>query len=674
MRIRDHNAVPLGQHSAGLVGRDYQRHGCWCERRWPDYLASAGAGYTSVPSCAVTDSSGTGSGATCSALMSLQSASVSTAGVECLNGTDNFVVGIDGTGTVAQITATVSSGAVNGTPTIVVRGLLSGLGTLSAAPGYGANCTTAPTFNLSYGVAALQVTALGAFYATTHTTAALSGGAPTTAAVLGTPLISAPVPPLKTTITAYTSSTSVTLNDAAGTAISGTDQILWATNDYTAFQNALNSGVGTLVPAEIYWIGGTLDPGAGSTTISGQGMNKTIIAFDNGTSTTRDSGSWTPLFENISGSATALKGSIQIEDPQLRGLLDFGRVNVGGAGLELNNYTDLEFDRIKFYQIPYMAMQNEAIQRFTVSNSGFDTVMSDQARCRSCFAVRIIGNKFIHSNDDSVALHQASYVQGAGVVREGLIVEGNDFEDTLGVHILGARSAIIRGNSFRRTKVSATNLSWNSYEGVNQLRGIAIADNSMEDVISRVPLGAAGCVICLSVEPPSSPAGVTSFLPGSVAYPSLYFGLPWNYDLNNVTNAAAFGPASRGANIHDNMMMRTLPAVSNYSQWGYGRMFSTAGFIDPPVPDTGLKPTAGISASANLNGFSIHNNNVHNVRRGIVLNDNVVAPSQTSVSVSFNNIDDAWEYGVASFGSGSLGTFELIGNRIDVDPFMISPG
>ena len=74
-------------------------------------------------------------------------------------------------------------------------------------------------------------------------------------------------------------------------------------------------------------------------------MNNTILAFDNGISTSQDTGNWTPLFANTSGSPAALKGSIQIEDLQFRGLLDFGRVNVGAAGFELNNYTDLEFDR-----------------------------------------------------------------------------------------------------------------------------------------------------------------------------------------------------------------------------------------------------------------------------------------------------------------------------------------
>ena len=170
-----------------------------------------------------------------------------------------------------------------------------------------------------------------------------------------------------------------------------------------------------------------------------------MLFFDNGTSTTQDAGNWTPLLKNISSNPNSLKGDIQIEDVQIRGLLDFGQTNVGAAGLELKIYTQLSLDRVKFSQISWMAMQNESKQQFTITNSVFDTVMRDQARCRSCFAVRITGNKFIHSDDDSVALHQASYIQGPGGERENLLVEGNDFEDTTGVHILGARSAIVGG-------------------------------------------------------------------------------------------------------------------------------------------------------------------------------------------------------------------------------------
>ena len=637
-------------------------------------VASSGAGYTSTPTCSISDSSGSGSGATCAAILAVKSVALNNGGAGCLNGSQIFLVAMDGTGTPAQVTATVSGGAVTNVGSVSVPGVLTSLGASQANPGYGANCTTAPTFNLSYGVSAIQVTAAGASYSTTATTASLSGGSPTTSATLGSVYVGAPVPPLKTTIASYNSPTSVTLNDAASTAVSGTDEIFWASNDFSAFQSAMSSGSGVSVSPGIYWIGGTLDPGVGSTTIQGSGMNNTILVFDNGTSVSQDNGNWTPLFKNTSGSASSPKGSLEFEDIQIRGLLDFGQVNVGASGVELNNYTAVAFDRVKFYQMPWMAMQNESIDEFSVFDSTFDSVMRDQARCRSCFSARIIGNKFVHSDDDSVAFHQANYLQGPGLEGEGVVVEGNDFEDTTGVHILGAREAVVRGNTFRRTKMWAVNLSWDSVEGIKQLRGMTIADNVADDVITRSPVVAASCVFCVAVEAPSSPAGITSLLPGSAAYPNSRFAMPWSYDLNNVTNGTAFGPEARGLDIHDDTTMRTLPATANYSSWGFGKMLSNVGFIDPVVPDTALKPTAGISASVNVENLNIHHNSIHNVRRGISLNDNVAAPSQTSVSISFNSIYDAWEYGIVGFGSGGLSAFDLIGNQIDVDPYLVSPG
>ena len=120
--------------------------------------------------------------------------------------------------------------------------------------------------------------------------------------------------------------------------------------------------------------------------------------------------------------------------------------------------------------------------------------------------------------------------------------------------------------------------------------------------------------------------------------------------------------------------MRTLPAAAKYSDWGFGKMLSDEGFVDPPMPDSALKPTSGISASANILGLSIHDNDIENVRRGITLTDNTSAGSQPAVSISFNHIYDAWEYGIAGFGRGSIASLNIVGNYVDVDPYRVSPG
>ena len=359
-----------------------------------------------------------------------------------------------------------------------------------------------------------------------------------------------------------------------------------------------------------------------------------------------------------------------------RGTLDFGQVNpqAGAPATELHNYTGITFDRGKFYQIPVMAMQQEFDLQFTVTNSIFDTVMRDQARCRSCFAVRIIGNKFLHSDDDSVALHQANYITGPGNIRENLVVEGNDFEDTTCIHILGARNLVVRGNTLRRCKLWGVNVSYDSAEGIEQIRNMLVADNTITDTITRVPFAVASCAICLSVEGANALTGVTSSLPGSNAYPSVFYLKPYDYDINSVVPGSAFAPSARGVQIHDNVIMRTLPAVPNYSAWGFGQMISSLGFIDPPVPDTTLYPTSGITASINVTGLEIHHNNVQNARRGISLQDSPAAPSQIAASITYNNVFDTWEFGIYDGTAGNIGALSIIGNMVDVDPYGVSPG
>ena len=639
-------------------------------------LKSSGTGYTSVPTVAITDATASGSGAAASVLMSLQSATLVSGGRGGLAGQYDILVGIDGTGTPAKLNVTITDGSVTAINSVTASGLLSALGTLSAAPGYGANFTTAPTFNLAYGVAAIQMNALGKDYMIGKTAATLIGGSPQREAVLERPTIGGPIPPLKTMIAAYASSTQVTLAVAASTEKANVaTQLLWATNDTSSFQNAISFGAGILIPGGIYWIDHTLGLGAQPLTIRGEGSNNSIIAFDNGTSTIQDRGDWTPLFERLEGSPSSLNGTFQVADVQIRGLLDFGQVNAGGPALEMNYFSAIDFDHVKFYQIPWMAMQLEGARAFTVTNSVFDSVMRDMARCRSCFSTRIIGNQFIHGDDDAVALHQAYYVKGPGTIREAIVVEGNDLEDVQGIHLIGARDAIVRANTFRRVRFYAVSMQWSIDEGIEQMRSITIADNKADDILTRYPYIPASCVYCILAMPPAGAAGVTSFLPGGNAFPSSYFGKPWDYDLNNVVPPlAAPAAAMRGIDISNNSYMRTLPAVASFSAWGFGKTLTNVGLQDPTVPDTALRPTSGISVSVNTSDIMIHHNSIANTRRGIVAKDTVATPSQASLSVDFNHIYDAWEYGFYALGSGTLSSLNFIGNIVDVDPYMISPG
>jgi len=638
--------------------------------------STAGSGYTSVPTCALTDAAASGSGATCSALMKVVSATVATAGVGCTAGTMEFVVGISGTGTPAKFTGVVGGGGtLSGTLTVTSGGQFSALGGTTGVSAYGASCSTAPTVDLSYGVGAIWVTAWGTAYTTAQTTAGLTGGSPSVAAMLGTPVFGAITPPHRTTIATYVSPTQVTMAAVAPSTISGVSKrILIATDDRAAFQAALTAGSTIWVPPGIYWIGSELDPGKSAPKrILGAGRNASIVMFDGGTSTTYNVGDWTPLFDNTSGTAATPAGSLEIQSIQFRGLMDFGRINTGASVLQLNNFENVTISDTHWYQLPWAAMQMESHQSFAISNSSFDLVLRDHVRCRSCFNVQVIGNRFSRSDDDAVALHQAEYIHAQGTIREGIVVSDNIFEDTHGVSILGGRQVTVANNVFRRNKIGPIRVYKTDLEGIAQIGNIVILGNTATDTLARAPFATGGsyCVVDVTF---SGATNIGNVLPGAAIKGTAYFAKPWDYTISDVYGTTQPIPPARGISITNNLCSRTLPATDTYSGWGYGSIMSTYGLIDPPVPDAAMRPISGVIMSVNTPGGRIANNQIRNVDQGIVINDARTSTSQAYIDISDNLLEDTIKYGIVGFGSGALATSRIERNRINVDPYGVSPG
>jgi hypothetical protein len=239
--------------------------------------------------------------------------------------------------------------------------------------------------------------------------------------------------------------------------------------------------------------------------------------------------------------------------------------------------------------------------------------------------------------------------------------------------MLGARVAVVRGNTFRRMHFGAVNVAYDATEGVNQLRDVTIADNIATDSI-----GYPGVGNVYNVTPTAATfiTGVTSFVVGANQYPSLYFGKPWDYDTSVIASGTSFAPQARGVTIHDNQTMRTLPAVANYSAWGYGQEFTAQGFVDRPADDSVLRPGTGINAGVNVTSLNIHNNNVQNTFNGINIQDNTASPMTITFNVSFNFLYDTYNAGIQTSGTGStnIESATIVGNHIDVDPYNLSPG
>lgn len=142
-----------------------------------------GAGYQTIPTVAYANK-GSGASATAVANMGVVSATVAAGGTGYTNGAQTLT-GVSGTGTKFQAAVTVAGGVVTSVNSITVAGVYTAMPTLSGEATTGGGGTGA-TLNLSMGV----VSYTASYGSSNHqypqgTTATLTGGTPTTAAVPG---------------------------------------------------------------------------------------------------------------------------------------------------------------------------------------------------------------------------------------------------------------------------------------------------------------------------------------------------------------------------------------------------------------------------------------------------------------------------------------------------------
>ncbi len=186
-------------------------------------------------------------------------------------------------------------------------------------------------------------------------------------------------------------------------------------------------------------------------------------------------------------------------------------------------------------------------------------------------------NEIIGANDDSIS---ANASDGDAVpIRSGVVITNNTITESQGISVGGAKNVLIANNVMRRMMGYGIN-AW-SYSGGTQGNtnefGLKIINNSIHDVFLRAELpfrNQAQAYIFVFGGPKTngaaaSPPGTPASGAGTVA--TLYGSNSPGIFYDSGTFAAP--PANPGAywvEVSGNELVRTLPAVSSYSQWGYG--------------------------------------------------------------------------------------------------------
>ena len=449
-----------------------------------------------------------------------------------------------------------------------------------------------------------------------------------------------------------------------------------------AFQQAINAAISNPnSPARVYIPAGkylfpatspSLDVGTGNIEFVGDGRRASILLFNEGTNAAP---------KNLFVSAATVSGATLGGDLAFRNLgitgtfFTNGNVNQGGSAFFLNYFNSIYINDCRFYGMANMVTQCEAIKEVFYTNNECDSNVRDNCRFRSSFNCIVMGNRFLHSDDDAVALHQANYIQGSGNIREALIVANNTFEDTCGIHILGGRNTIVANNILRRVKQTIIEIDSDVLEGANPMWAIRIHNNQIFDSIIRPISFPTDQFTCIGVNYGGvygNPFGTGVTVPGENTTGTTSFILP-NVDRDSQATGTSF-PAMYGIFIHDNLIMNTLPPVSAYSNWGFGQCFTSTGFVNPAVTAAELRPTCGIALQSDTRNWSIHNNTVMGCNYGVCLDAPTRNFSSYSARIQNNLFYDCILGGITVISPASLENMQvwIDGNEFNLDPYYLS--
>jgi len=393
-----------------------------------------------------------------------------------------------------------------------------------------------------------------------------------------------------------------------------------------------------------------------NTVIAGEGNSSVLYHDDKSTN---------PRMDMLSFEDTS---NVSIENMRISGnlLIDLTETNqsqtlIGG------NITDFNMSNVKIENMRFMATSLNNVINGTVINCTLDTIARDGFRFTNSSNIKITDNYLKNVSDDSVALHtrDADTLPGGGH-----IVSNNVFEACQGIKVLGAKMLIITGNIMRRTVRSPISIQFpdTATEGNTTVFDIKVCDNIITD-----SFGSFGTDNVILIKSAGRSTGALSNQPG-VDAPTF----PYNYT-NNLDSGTNVKVGMWSICVENNQISRTLPAVTNYSDYGYGLLFDkeeSGFFYDPAITETDFQ-VHGINVEAPAYGVSVCFNSISGCGTGFTaiffqVNGSANVQDFSSAKVQGNTIIDCpgTGFSCSDVGTGN-GSKQIVlsDNIFDLDPF-----
>jgi hypothetical protein len=278
-------------------------------------------------------------------------------------------------------------------------------------------------------------------------------------------------------------------------------------------------------------------------------------------------------------------------------------------------FKDVRFERCWFQNASFGGVVANQCHEFISSHCVYYKIARDACRSWNTSFTEVTNNFFLHNDDDCISINRAGFENVDGIVRSRIIVTGNFLQDTGGIRMQSPKDCVISNNVLNLTKGNAGI----SLEGITTadnreapLQSILIEGNLILNTIDRLLSSrpnptAQNSNFRVGIKLTSTPTnlGGLAALPrqNDTATGTIVAPYSYNYSDSGELNDQPIG-LNHNITIRGNVVKRTLPAVTNYSDWGFGKMFSRfqntgvgsppAGYIvngevDPQIEDANLR-------------------------------------------------------------------------------------
>jgi hypothetical protein len=424
--------------------------------------------------------------------------------------------------------------------------------------------------------------------------------------------------------------------------------------------------------------------------LRGAGRGKTVLTMDD----TIGSGPGAAGLSNAtSGGVFPAISDFHLSDLTMQGMRGQSGNNVASGAflVNLSNISNISVQNCEF-----LDSRNFSLGIF----SGSDVLVDGNRLARSNFDsiavwdvsnVIITDNEIEMSGDDSISVHTSDST--IAPLRAGILIANNSITDGPGIHVLGAKTALISGNVIRRGRGTGINVGFDPYfqQGDTPNFAVQIVDNLIEDMIdsSGFIAGSTPAYYILAggsskqagggASAPGIPAagtGAVTPLYGSGSG-SLYGNGQSNTDgTHNVTGVTP-SPGGYWLRIEGNTLVRTLPAVTAWSQWGYGTALQvgSSGEYDGAITEAMLNHP-GIHLIGALRHSRVAGNIIQTTgANGIEFDYSALDMDYDGLEIVGNRIADFGQFGVFwPTGTISNQRIRIAGNDFDGDPYFRASG